>query len=882
MGKGGGVGGVSPGHVGYSYQPDEVTARKNVEQAKQNGHIVTVVNNPNSQLPSGPRLEGKTPLKTSYDIQATKHYDNELKAWEKIALCIELTSDELKAFQKMEPEKRQELLGAFRSSLSGDDWHCLMHTKNPEEVQQVLGSDMMDTDLSGSQAGFQVSTGAIGQGSGSGLNYENIYNKLARGESLTPEERAAFQNMDPKTKAAWKAQLRDDFKHNGINVRSGDLDSLFNGGSARLALPSFRGSAPGISGSLPNVSGSFPNVGGSLPNVKGALPSGSFSTPDFGLSGGSDKYKALRDKDKTWGKVQQGKQLGFLERRRLRKLPNEHQLGLQKEWGISDGQWRGLIRNGKLDGAPAGNQANFGGGSFGTNLSTPNLRGGIGGGDLDGGFEGQPGNLGISTGQGQIPGGQAGIGGGEFGGKVNPPNFNGGLGDFELDSDSDSSGSGVGINTPNVGGSVGGPGFKAGVTPPSVDLDANAGQVKKAGRMRRFGRKLYNFFIGKPITKFVKWGSKFGIKHMSRWDDKNKDNLYQASAHLSGLPPRGQEGNAVISHDQMANSMMCMNQPGSVIADMSMYHPEARKQFSPEVLDQLGTSRLYQDKVQAHNSNVSIEAGKPTDQGQSSGSLSYELPNVKFSGQTSVPEGDGVHTKTGDIFDQVGMGQGNTTSTPNQSGISVNAGLDTPDVSGGVNPRLGIVERAKQTLSNGASTIKGAFSRKGKTDTSVAGVSGGIGVNGQVPSGATSSSVGVQTIQNPQVTNTQFTPLHPTEVFAAAGIYLDGSNVRGSKDTLNLYRYLAGMERPAGVSQADLESNIQESMMFSGLARREGDKLVLLPHTLHQASMTCGWVNFGIEDRDNQIHMMQRAMQSRQQLPPSPPPFRNPPPLTEE
>ncbi|WP_461535737.1 hypothetical protein [Spongorhabdus nitratireducens] len=884
MGKGGGVGGISPGHVGYSYQPDQVTARKNVEHAKQNGHIVTVVNNPNSQLPSGPRLEGKAPLKTSYDIQATKHYDNELKAWEKIALCIELEPHELEAFQKMQPDQRQELLGAFRSSLSRDDWQCLMHTKNPEEVQQVLGSDMVDTDLSGPQAGFQVSTGAIGEGAGSGLNYENIFNKLARGESLTPEERAAFQNMDPKTKAAWKAQLQDDFKQNGINVKSGDLDNLFNGGSARLALPSFSGSVPGVSGSLPSVNGSLPsvngslpNVSGSLPNVSGSLPGGNFSTPDFGLSGDSGKYKALKNKDKTWEKVRSGKQLNFLERRRLRKLPNEHQLGLQKEWNISNDQWRGLVRNGKLDGAPAGNQVGFGGGGFGTNLSTPDLRGGVGGGDLDGGFGGQSGNFGISTGQGQIPGGQAGIGGGEFGGRVNPPNFNGGLGGFELDSDSDSSGLGAGINTPNVGGSVGGPGFKAGVTPPSVGLDANAGQVKKAGRMRRFGRKLYNFFIGKPITKFVKWGSKFGIKHMSRWDDKNKDNLYQASAHLSGLPPRGQEGNAVISHDQMANTMMCMNQPGSVIADMSMYHPEARKQFSPEVLDQLGTSRLYQEKVQAHNGNVSIGTGQSTDQGQRSGSLGYELPNVKFSGQTGAPDGAGINSKTGDVFDQVGMGQGNTTSAPNQSGVSVNAGLDTPDVSGEVTPRLGIIERTKQTLSNGASTIKGAFSRKGKTDTNGAGVSGGIGVNGQPPSGTTTSSIGVQTIQNPPVTNTQFTPLHPTKTFAAAGIVLDGSNVRGSKDTMNLYRYLAGLERPEGTSQEDLESNIQESMMFCGLARQEGNELVLLPHTLHQASMACGWVNFGIEDRENQAHMMQKAMQSRQQLPPSPPPYRNPP-----
>ena len=319
MAKAGGVGGISPGHVSYSYQPDQVTARQNAEHAKQNGHIVTVVNNPSPQLPSGPRLEGKTPLQTSYDIQATKHYDNELKAWEKIALCIELEPHELEAFQKMKPAQRQELLGAFRSSLSGDDWHCLMHTKNPEEVQQVLGSDMVDADYTDEMSGFGVSMGATGSGSDSGLSYADLYNKLARGGSLTPEEQAAFRNMDPKTKAAWKAQLQDDFKRDGINVRSGDLDRLFNGGPAGLSLPSVSGSLPNVSGSLPGVSGSLPNVSGSLPSLNGSLPGGSLSTPDFGLSAGSAKYQALKDKDKTWGKIQAGKKLGFLERRETKK-----------------------------------------------------------------------------------------------------------------------------------------------------------------------------------------------------------------------------------------------------------------------------------------------------------------------------------------------------------------------------------------------------------------------------------------------------------------------------------------------------------------------------------------------------------------------------------
>ena len=497
----------------------------------------------------------------------------------------------------------------------------------------------------------------------------------------------------------------------------------------------------------------------------------------------------------------------------------------------------------------------------------------MGGTDL----EGQPGSYGTSTNPGLAPDGQARLGGGGFGTNLNAPNISGGLGRFDLGDDSDSYGSSAGINNPNARAGVEGTGFNAGITPPSASLDTNVGQVKKAGRMRRFGRKLYNFFIGKPVTKFVKWGSKFGIKHMSRWDNKNKDNLYQASAHLSGLPPRGQEGNAVINHDQMANSMMCLNQPGSVIADMSMYHPEARKQFNPETLDQLGASPLYQSQVQKHNSDRGSVGSSP-DQGQQGGGFNVELPNVNFSSQTGVPGNSDTSAGPDDIFDTMGMGQGNNHSVPSQAGATVNAGVNAPDVTLNTTSKPGLVDRARQTLSNGASTIKGAFSRKGKAGVNVPGVSGGVGVNGGVPAGVNTSSTGVQTVQNSPVTNTQFTPLHPTEAFAAAGIVMDGQNIRGSQDTMNLYRYLAGLERPVGMSQQDLENIIQDSMMFSGLARKEGNELVLLPHTLHQASMTCGWVNFGIEDRNNQAYIMQRAMQSRQQLPPSsPPPYRNPP-----
>ena len=178
-----------------------------------------------------------------------------------------------------------------------------------------------------------------------------------------------------------------------------------------------------------------------------------------------------------------------------------------------------------------------------------------------------------------------------------------------------------------------GPELELGLTP---KLSKGA-RVKNA--FRRFGRKLYNFFIGKPITKFVKWGSKYGVKHFSSWDDKNKNNLYEASAHLSGLKKDGQIVDGDMDPHKLSAMQVLMVSDADKVADVAR-NSEGLKSSHPAMVQELDARfALPEAKVNTGGLNVgntgsefSLGGGEPRSLDVNGTDLEVDVPGGSLQG----------------------------------------------------------------------------------------------------------------------------------------------------------------------------------------------------------------------------------------------------------
>ena len=365
--------------------------------------------------------------------------------------------------------------------------------------------------------------------------------------------------------------------------------------------------------------------------------------------------------------------------------------------------------------------------------------------------------------------------------EISPGDFNLGLGRAGLDIESSS----VELETPKLG---------------------KGAKIKNG--LGRFGRKLFNFFVGKPVTKFAKWSSRFGAKHFSSWNEKNQNNLFEASAHLSGIKKEGNVVEGELTPLQMGRTQMLLGNDGDHVADITRHNAALLPTANPALLTDLETSypesRVANDTVEPATDDLNVNLGR----------TQFQEPQLDI----ATPE-----VKIGGVMDKFKGG--------------------AQKIGSKLNPTNWFGGRKKGSVNVNLPSAS--------LNTS--------GVPGSNTKGGMNLSAPIMSVGMPQVY-----PSHAISHAVNESVSVDTS-AQGSASTFAFYKYLVSQSMDSGYTQnqqSQHEQMVQQALIMEGMAHEADDGTIVLDgFDRGKAAMTCGWVNLASENPELMTYHYQMISQ---------------------
>ncbi len=394
---------------------------------------------------------------------------------------------------------------------------------------------------------------------------------------------------------------------------------------------------------------------------------------------------------------------------------------------------------------------------------------------------------------------------------------------------------GVGIKTPSVEASG-----------PSLDIDgpkvAKGKRAKIKNGMKKFRNKLFNFFVGKPVTKFVKWGSRFGFKHLSSWNDKNRKNLEDASLELAKIRSGEGHENDIMTPDKMGRMDAMLSLDETQVSDM-VQQSSVMTTNNPELVEEL-RAKIPSPPPIAVDDRESTDS----DYGSLSGGLEVDPDDLNINGS------------------------GSRASTPD-SGVGIDFQAPHVDIQGAKKSSMNPFAKLKSKVS-GIKLSRFGRGKAGKQDTDLAGLSGSFsapGISGVAGSYGVNSPelqghIGGADIQSSSMSmSTGTQPIYASHVMQHAGIRRDQDTL-DSEATSRVYEALIALGPKQNSEQISRHTQmVQQALLTEDMAYSEDGKVKLRDFERSKAVMVIGWAAFASKDPSLMDHHYRAITNYRQE-----------------